>query len=457
MADLCNAGEAFAAPLPRVRRKVEQKDSELKIDRTPATREALGDKAWTQAARCSESATPELGDVVHVLLAFTILTVISAFVLIAHGVHVTLVLPPLRCWLEIYIASALASSLNMFIAIITWVLPPHQWPVLSSLLLLALLPLPYLIPPAWLKFQAPCVVGALLLWIGVWKGLDAAGGTGPTVGARRTGFRSLAAFWHLIHFMVPVEYRRRRDGSCEPDLMPIGNRHWPVFAGRLICRGAAFAMLLSAGECTVELAGTGWAIDMMREYYHTWIIFFQLAMTTDSSDLALSIFGCTPSVTFRDPLTRGTSPSDFWGRRWNLLVHRLFRRTIFQPLVLRGVPAAAAAALAFFVSGAFHEYAFFAAPAGRLNAPWLLGCNFGFFLVQAAIVALEKLLEKYLIPRLPSSLLCAAASPVGKVMQTGCSTLLLVPFAWMFMKPLAELGVLHDMKQLFPKLVPVYL
>merc|ERR1711920_285841 len=132
--------------------------------------------------------------------------------------------------------------------------------------------------------------------IGVWKGLDAAGGTGPTAflaasDERRSGFFSQAAYWHLIHFVVPVEFRRRQDGSCEPALVSVGNGHWKVYAGRLICRGAAFAMLLSAGACSVELAGLGWVADIMRDYYHTWVVFFQLAMTADSSDLALCLLG----------------------------------------------------------------------------------------------------------------------------------------------------------------------
>ena len=84
-----------------------------------------------------------------------------------------------------------------------------------------------------------------------------------------------------------------------------------------------------------------------------------------------------------------TSPSDFWAGRWSLLVHGLFKRSIFRPLVARG-RLDAAALLAFVVSGAFHEYAFMT-PAG---AQPHLGHCFAFFVLQAPITTAEKLLRR---------------------------------------------------------------
>ena len=66
--------------------------------------------------------------------------------------------------------------------------------------------------------------------------------------------------------------------------------------------------------------------------------------------------GYMPITLMRSPLTSATSPLDFWGRRWNRLIHGLFKRTVFQPMVKHGVPKAAASMSAFVVSGLFHEY-----------------------------------------------------------------------------------------------------
>jgi hypothetical protein len=51
-----------------------------------------------------------------------------------------------------------------------------------------------------------------------------------------------------------------------------------------------------------------------------------------------------------------TSPSQFWGKRWNRLVHSVLKRGVYIPLRKHSVPRQWAAAGAFLASGIFHEW-----------------------------------------------------------------------------------------------------
>ncbi|CAB9499504.1 Probable long-chain-alcohol O-fatty-acyltransferase [Seminavis robusta] len=56
------------------------------------------------------------------------------------------------------------------------------------------------------------------------------------------------------------------------------------------------------------------------------------------------------------PLTKSTSLSDFWGRRWNLLVHIVLKGGVYKPLRKNGYRVGVAAVATFVVSGLLHEY-----------------------------------------------------------------------------------------------------
>lgn len=57
----------------------------------------------------------------------------------------------------------------------------------------------------------------------------------------------------------------------------------------------------------------------------------------------------------KNPLMKASSPSDFWGGRWNLLVHGVLKRGVFKPVY--SVSSKLIAVLAtFLASGLFHEY-----------------------------------------------------------------------------------------------------
>ena len=165
-----------------------------------------------------------------------------------------------------------------------------------------------------------------------------------------------------------------------------------------------------------------------------------LSLFTSTFATALASAGYRPVRMFDAPLLRATSLSDFWSRRWNLLIHGLFRRSVFVPLTRgRGVPAWAAGLAAFAISGAFHEYAFaLQQPALRQSA----GRCAVFFLAQAPIVSAEKLARARMAPPWPMSRSGLAC--------TAFWTLAVVPLAPMFLHPLKTSGVFEQIRTLVP-------
>ena len=100
-----------------------------------------------------------------------------------------------------------------------------------------------------------------------------------------------------------------------------------------------------------------------------------------------------------DALFKSTSPSQFWGERWNTLIHGVLKRGVYKP-ALRYLPKAFAATIAFSCSGLFHEFIlsaiFYAHRYERdANGECTLcyvpsyGRNLVFFLINAIIIAAE--------------------------------------------------------------------
>ena len=174
-----------------------------------------------------------------------------------------------------------------------------------------------------------------------------------------------------------------------------------------------------------------------------WVVYLNLKLAADGNAIGLLLLGYRPRVAFRAPLTASTSPTDFWSRRWNMIVRGLFHRSIFTPLRRRGVPAHLAALSSFVVSGLFHEYAF--APASGRRT---LGCELAFFLVQAAFCTLELAMRAggggSAAGRLARWCGHGAQGPPTSL-SVILTTLLLVPFSPLFLAPLRESGTLDAM------------
>mmetsp|Transcript_51007 Transcript_51007/g.75711 ORF Transcript_51007/g.75711 Transcript_51007/m.75711 type:complete len:294 (-) Transcript_51007:125-1006(-) len=112
-------------------------------------------------------------------------------------------------------------------------------------------------------------------------------------------------------------------------------------------------------------------------------------------------FGVETKVVMKNPLFESTSPSDFWGRKWNLLLHGVLKRGVFKP-VLKYFPKYVAAVSTFLASGLFHEWiltgVFYQSDdvmhvSGECTSPSCYypvhGKNISFFLWNAVIIVTE--------------------------------------------------------------------
>lgn len=120
-----------------------------------------------------------------------------------------------------------------------------------------------------------------------------------------------------------------------------------------------------------------------------------------------------------NPMFESESPSDFWGKRWNLLIHNCLKGAIYKPVRSLGGTKAMAVFGAFFASGLFHEWI---VPCVFFDYPNVFGRQSVFFAWQAMLVAVEAAiggtkLVQYIKMRLPrpvrSFLVILAGIPFG--------------------------------------------
>jgi hypothetical protein len=90
----------------------------------------------------------------------------------------------------------------------------------------------------------------------------------------------------------------------------------------------------------------------------------------------------------KNPLFQASSPSDFWSRRWNLIVHGVLKRGVFKPVYKYSSKFVALLAT-FLASGLFHEFILIAIHPSHLNFKPALGKNTAFMMWNAGIIVLE--------------------------------------------------------------------
>lgn len=162
-------------------------------------------------------------------------------------------------------------------------------------------------------------------------------------------------------------------------------------------------------------------------------------------------FGLKTNVSMRNPMLEATSPSDFWGKRWNTLVHGVLKRGVYKP-VRRHSSAFMASLAAFVASGVFHEW-IVSVMAFKRECPGdepdcyqpEIGSNATFFLWNAGVIAVESLLRRN-----------ALVEKVGSILPRIGVTIIIImtslPLAHLFADPYIRAGFFSHYKQGFPLL-----
>jgi len=127
-------------------------------------------------------------------------------------------------------------------------------------------------------------------------------------------------------------------------------------------------------------------------------LYFQITLSTFTIALgviASVLYGVKTSGAMKNPVLESTSVSDFWGKRWNLIVHGALKRGVFKPVYKFTSTKHWAVLATFLASGIMHEYllcvvlASSPADASREVIYVAYGKNTAFFLWNAGIIILE--------------------------------------------------------------------
>jgi Membrane bound O-acyl transferase family len=242
---------------------------------------------------------------------------------------------------------------------------------------------------------------------------------------------SLSAF--VFYFCSPILLRRRKAVAPGKAAAPISNGHAANGSGEkqlsttkfistttrignadllrqlghlvkyLFLTGATMSLLLLASDEQWPKYGLGpastpvglykwsslWNVQLWKVNLQ-YALLFQLILSTFGEGLIFAtmlLTGLEAEAFADNPLGQTTSPSDFWGRRWNRLIHECLKNGVYKPVrFVGGGPRWLAISATFVASAMFHEWLL---PNVFYNYPNTHGITTVFFLWQAMLVAVE--------------------------------------------------------------------
>lgn len=225
-----------------------------------------------------------------------------------------------------------------------------------------------------------------------------------------SAMRSMKDF--VTHFALILVFERDpKTDALIPATNAMKLKHLRNFVGMVFFVGAYQSVLTAFQDLNVfgkPIEEDGWfAVERLL----TWQLYansflhaalFQIYLTLYFEGLIfcwLVVTGCQVKKGMHNPLGRATSPSDFWGRRWNILVHTVLKGGVYKPMRKHGYSPLVASAFTFVMSGVFHEWLIYGIlgtscytyPTGPSCYRPFYGGATVFFLWQAVLVAFEYL------------------------------------------------------------------
>ncbi|GKY97581.1 hypothetical protein MPSEU_000716600 [Mayamaea pseudoterrestris] len=143
------------------------------------------------------------------------------------------------------------------------------------------------------------------------------------------------------------------------------------------------------------------------------------------------------------PMTASASPSDFWGKRWNVVVSSALKRGVFIPVRKQGYSRPVAALACFAASGLLHEYLIHVMTF-RNNQNPIYGLHLIFFTWNAVVLILEQFLRDTPIIRW-------MAKNLPMPLRTVLVLLTVLPVGHFFTDVYVDLGFFSDFSIGFPK------
>lgn len=162
------------------------------------------------------------------------------------------------------------------------------------------------------------------------------------------------------------------------------------------------------------------------------------------SIFASTILGIKVNEAMSNPVFTASSPSDFWGRKWNLIVHGALKRGVFKPVYRFSTSKILAVLATFVASGAFHEYTLLACfPAHLQSGTPAFGIQTKFMAWNALIICMEGFVHNYFIFQWMKR---NVAAPILTFLVIGTA----MPVAHWFLHPISKTKMLQQSEIAFP-------
>ena len=160
--------------------------------------------------------------------------------------------------------------------------------------------------------------------------------------------------------------------------------------------------------------------------------------------LATAILGVKVSEGMVNPVFTASSPSDFWGRKWNLVIHGALKRGVFKPVYKISSRKYVAVIAAFVASGLFHEYTLLACFPSHIQAGTpAIGMQTKFMAWNAFIVSMENLVGHFMLFQWMKKNL---AAPIVTFLVLSIA----MPIAHWFIHPISKTKIFYQMEIAFP-------
>lgn len=184
-----------------------------------------------------------------------------------------------------------------------------------------------------------------------------------------------------------------------------------------------------------------------------------IAMEAGVTGLAIMtslLTGISTSKFNDDPLLASASPSDFWGRRWNVIVGSGLRRGVYRPLRKNQYPRFIAAFATFMASGFLHEYVLMTLslrggvpnnPTGEPCSP-RYGNHWIFFMWNGVVLIVEYLLQG-------TALIRFLQNNLPKPVRTMLVLLTVIPISHLFTDEYVQCSFYSDISLGFPRIVTI--
>lgn len=256
-------------------------------------------------------------------------------------------------------------------------------------------------------------------------------------------------FCSTVQFDFDAETQEVRRVTLISLLRRAGHFLWLFVQTAVLC-----SILVPTGFQIIPMEErTWWNLFSWRNLANNYIMAFHtsLSLEVGAAGIALGISTLTGIETMDlnvNPLTTSSSPSDFWGNRWNRVVSSALKRGVFVPLRKQRFSRPVAAMATFIASGLLHEYILVVITHNNeaFDDVNVAGSQLAFFMWNGAVLGLEHFLRG-------NKFLGALSTNLPGPIRSFLVVLTVLPLAHKFTEVYVDTGFYRSFGSGFPKIL----